>query len=120
MISHLLLQTLSVWRPETVDDGAGGQVATFVPAGTIRGQVNQPTVAERQLAQQFGANLTHVVHAMPHVDVRRGDELGGQIPSDVPMGHRLRVIGTRTNSRVTYLGIECEVTAVEQSQVAES
>lgn len=113
MISHLLNRELTVHRPSAEPDGAGGQVVTHVESGTIRAQVNQPTPAEREAAGQWGARLSHVVHTEPGADVRRGDELGGELPSDVPSDSRLRVLATISNSRSTYLRVECEVTQTE-------
>lgn len=113
MIGHLLNRTLDVWRPETVPDGSGGQTVTYTQVGSVRVQVNQPTVEERLLAQQAGANLSHIIHALPGVDVVRGDELDGALPSDVPDGSRLRVVSAVSNSRSTYTRIEAEITQIE-------
>jgi head-tail adaptor len=113
MIQHLLNRTLEVWRPETTPDGSGGQTVTYDQLASIRVQVNQPTVEERLLAQQAGSNLSHVIHARYGVDAARGDELGGNLPSDVPSGARLRVISAVSNSRQTYTRIEAEVTQTE-------
>lgn len=113
MIGHLALTELTVHRPSTVDDGVGGQAVTYSEVGEIRAQVNQPTVEERRLAQQAGALLSHVLHTVAGADVRRGDELDGDLPSEVPADRRLRVISTVSNSRSTYLRIECEVTQAE-------
>ena len=118
MIGHLLKQTLSVHRPKTAPDGAGGHTVEFSAMGTVQAQVNQPSAEERQVAQQQGAWLSHVVHLLPGADVRRGDELSGEIPSDVPAGHRLRVISTVTNSRETYLRAGCEV--VQSAELEEA
>jgi len=115
VIGHLLLTALTVHRPTAASDGMGGQTVTYTEAGEIRAQVNQPTVEERMLAQQAGAELSHVLHAVYGADVRRGDELDGDLPSDVPDGHRLRVISAVSNSRSTYTRIEAEVVQVEVS-----
>lgn len=113
MISHLLNRTLDVWRPETAPDGAGGQTVTYAQIGHVRVQANQPTTEERLLAQQAGVNLSHIVHARFGVDVARGDELDGDLPSDVAAGRRLRVISAVSNSRQTYTRIEAEITQTE-------
>lgn len=103
MIRHRLNSSLTVYRATYVADGAGGRTKTFAPVGTIRGQVNQPSAQERLVAAQQGANLTHVVHALPTADVVRGDEL------DTGGLHRLRVLAVVQNSRLTYKRLECEV-----------
>jgi head-tail adaptor len=114
-ISHLTLTLLTVHRPSTVADGIGGTTVTYSQVGEIKAQVSQPTTEERMLAQQAGANLTHIVHTTEGADVRRGDELGGDLPSDVPDGRRLRVVSAVSNSRSTYTRIECEITQAEVS-----
>lgn len=115
MIGHLTRTLLTVHRPSTVADGIGGTTVAFVQVGQVRVQVNQPTVEERMLAQQSGVGLSHVLHAVAGSDVRRGDELDGDLPSDVPEGRRLRVVAAVSNSRTTYLRLECEITQAEVS-----
>jgi head-tail adaptor len=113
VIGHLTHTLLTVHRPTSTDDGMGGQTVTFSEVGNIRAQVNQPTAEERMLAQQAGVELSHVLHAVAGVDVRRGDELAGDLPSGVAADHRLRVAAVVSNSRSTYTRIECEVVQVE-------
>lgn len=106
MISHLLNRTLTVFRPQTVDDGSGGQTVTLVQVGTVRAQVNQPSAAERQTAAQWGSEHTHTIHTPAGADVARGDELRGD-------GQTFRVISTVTNSRTTYTRAEAELIQLE-------
>ena len=109
-IGHLLTQTLSVYRAvETVDSG-GGRERVVSQVGTIRAKVNQPTPEETQLAATWGANLSHVVHCEVYEDVRRGDEFGGELPSEVEPGFRLRVIAVVSDSHQTYRRMMCEIT----------
>jgi hypothetical protein len=113
-VGHLCRRALlTVWRPATVDDGMGGRTVTFSQVGEIRGQVSQPSTQERMLAQQAQVLLSHVVHTVAGVDVARGDHLDGDLPSDVPDGHRLRVTAVVANSRESYTRIECEVVQAE-------
>jgi hypothetical protein len=106
-IDHWLNRALEVWRPATVPDGAGGQTLTHVrqPAD-VAAKVDQPTAAERMLAAQAGATLTHPVYLLPGVDVRRGDELRGD-------GQTLRVLATSSPSTPRYLKADCELIQVE-------
>jgi head-tail adaptor len=104
VIGHRLNEELTVYRATDVADGAGGTTRTFAAVGTLRAQVSQPSAAERQVAAQVGALLTHVVHAEYGVDVERGDELDNGEP------RRLRVVGVLHDSRRTYTRLECEVT----------
>lgn len=107
MIAHRLNDTLTVYRASYAADGAGGRTKTFASVGTIRAQVSQPSEAERQVASQLGALLTHVVHTTYGADVERGDEL------DDGGAQRLRVVGVLHDSRRTYSRLECEVTQSE-------
>lgn len=115
MINHLTRTLLTVHRPSTASDGMGGRTVTFAEVGEVRVQVSQPTVEDRMLAQQAGAELSHILHATYGADVRRGDELDGDLPSDIPAGRRLRVFAVVSNSRSTYRRIEAEVTQAEAS-----
>jgi len=110
-----MTQTLSLYRPSTSTDSGGGQVVTFDQVGTVSAKVNQPTPAEREAAGQWGAQLSHVVHTPASNDVRRGDELGGDLPSDIPADSRLRVVAVISDSHETYRRCECVITQAEGS-----
>ncbi len=103
MIGHLLNSTATVYRPAFAADGRGGRSTTFSGVGTIRVKVGQPSAEEREIAARGGATLSHVVHAPYGTDVRRGDELA------VGGVRRLRVIDVVTNSRQSYVRVDCEV-----------
>ncbi len=104
MIGHRLNEELTVYRATDAPDGAGGSTRTFAAVGSIRAQVSQPSAAERTVAAQTDANLTHVVHTFYGEDVQRGDEL------DRGEGRRLRVLAVLHDSRRTYFRVECEGT----------
>ncbi|WUI00209.1 phage head closure protein [Spirillospora sp. NBC_00431] len=105
-IEHWLNRVLEVWRPETTDDGAGGQDVTYVRKDDVAAKVDQPTTAERMLAAQAGTDHDHTVYLAPSADVRRGDELRGD-------GQVLRVLSTVTPSTPRYLKAACELTQTE-------
>lgn len=102
MIFHLLNSSAVVYRPSFTADGRGGRARSVSVVGTVRAKVSQPTAAEREEAARLGAELRHVVHMEASADVRRGDEI------DTGSGRRLRVVDVVTNSRETYLRLECE------------
>jgi hypothetical protein len=106
MISHLLNRTLEVWRPATVDDGAGGQQTTRYQAGHEPARLSQPSAAERTAAQQAGATLTQVIYFAAGADVMRGDELRAD-------GEVYRVLATVVPSEPAYLRADCERTQAE-------
>jgi hypothetical protein len=120
VIEHLLTHTPTLYRPSTTVDSGGGQAVTFDVVGSLRCKVNQPTPAEVQAAGVWGARLSHVVHCLPGEDVRRGDELGGDLPSDVPPDHRLRIWAVVSDSHETYRKLECETVQAEGSTDEES
>ena len=109
MIEHLLTQTLSLYRPVDAVDSGGGRQPTMVQVGTLRAKVNQPTPAEQELAGVWGAQLSHTVHAGEENDIRRGDEFGGELPSEVQPNERLRVIAVVSDSHATYKRMMCVI-----------
>lgn len=108
MIGHRLNTPLDVWRPVVTLDAGGGQQTVWQQIGQIYGQVSQPSADERRIAQQDGAQLTHIVHTIYGADVKRGDELAGELPSEVRDGERLRVLSAVSDSRRTYLRVETQ------------
>lgn len=104
--AHELNETLAVWRPTLVPDGQGGSDEQYVQVSgagaTVLAKVSQPAAAEQIEAQQAGSTMTMIVHMLPGVDVRRGDELRR---AD---GDRLRVKYTIKPSQPTYLRADCE------------
>lgn len=100
-ITHLLNRQLEVWRPAATDDDYGGRRVQHILQGTVMAKVDQASAAERSVAQQGGAALTHSVYLQPDADVQRGDQLRGN-------GETYRVTGTVTPSTPVYLKAECE------------
>lgn len=109
MIRHRLNVSLEVWRAAVTLDDGGGQQTVWSHAGGIRGQVNQPNADEQQVAQQLGAKLSHTIHTRYGADVGRGDELDGDLPSEVRDEERLRVVAAVSDSRRTYTKLLCEI-----------
>lgn len=103
-IGHLLNRTLEVWRPAPgLGDGLGGRRTTYVNTGvTVKAKVDQPSDAERMLAQQAGSEHSHSVYLLPGSGVTRGDELRGG-------GQRFRVTATVQPSSPVYLKAQCEL-----------
>lgn len=105
-VAHLLNRSLEVWRPQTADDGSGGQTITLTQVGEVRAMVSQPSVQERLVVAQSGAAHSHNVYALPDADVSRGDELRGD-------GQVFRVIAEVEPSRPVYLKAFCELIQTE-------
>jgi head-tail adaptor len=76
-IGHTLNRNLTVYRPQTTDDGHGGETTTLVLVGTVRGKVDQPSPTERMVAAQSQSRHSHDIYLSPRANVRRGDELRG-------------------------------------------
>ncbi|WP_327268809.1 phage head closure protein [Streptomyces sp. NBC_01218] len=101
-----LNRRLTVWRPTTTDDGYGGQTTTLVQqAGTVRAKVDQPSNADRMLAQQAGSEHDHTVFLLPGADVRRGDELRGT--DRLGTEQRFRVLAVVQPSTPVYSKAPC-------------
>lgn len=121
MIEHLMTHTLSHYRMVNVEDSGGGQVETFEQVGTIRAKVNQPTPEEVEAAGVWGAQLSHVIHTPVYNDVRRADEFGGELPSEILPGFRLRALAVVSDSHSTYRRIMCGTTqAVDDTEEGSS
>jgi head-tail adaptor len=101
--AHETNETLQVWRPELVEDDAGGSSPVLVRMDDVRAKVSQPAAAEQIEAQQAGSTMTMIVHMKPSVDVRRGDELRRDD------GDKLRVKYTIHPSERVYLRADCEL-----------
>lgn len=102
-IDHLLNRALEVWRPGTTSDGAGGQQVTYTQRPyDVRAKVDQPSTADRTLAQQAGSRHTHTIYLPAGADVARGDQLRGD-------GQTFRVLATMQPSRPDYLKADCEL-----------
>lgn len=96
-----LNRRLEVWRPTTVDDGAGGQETTLIKqAVPVRAKVDQPSPTERLVAAQAGSKHSHDVFLLPGADVRRGDELRGT--DGLGTAQKFRVLSVVQPSRPVY------------------
>lgn len=102
MIGHLLNRTLAVWRPTTVDDGAGGQETTYVHQGDVRAKADQPSAAEQMLAAQARSSHSHNVYLLPSAEVDRGDQLRGD-------NQTFRVLAVVQPSTARYSKAQCEL-----------
>lgn len=99
---------LEVWRPTTVDDGAGGQETTLVKqALPVRAKVDQPSPTERLVAAQAGSKHSHDVFLLPGADVLRGDELRGT--DKLGTAQKFRVLSVAQPSRPIYSKALCEL-----------
>lgn len=99
---------LQVWRPTTTPDGYGGQEATMVQQpGTVRAKVDQPSNADRMLAQQAQSRHDHTVFLPPRTDVRRGDELRGN--DGLGQAQVFRVLATVQPSTPVYAKAPCQL-----------
>lgn len=105
---RFLNRRLEVWRPTAADDGYGGQETTFVQQpGTVRAKVDQPSNADRLLAQQAASTHDHTVFLLPSADVQRGDELRGT--DRLGTAQRFRVLAVVQPSTPIYSKAPCEL-----------
>lgn len=106
-IGRYLNRQLEVWRTTTVPDGAGGQQTTLAAVGTVRAKVDQPSPAERLLAQQGDSKHSHDVFLTPGADVQRGDQLRGT--DGLGVAQVFRVLSVIQPSRPVYSKADCEL-----------
>lgn len=80
-VARRLNASAEVWREGRVSDGMGGWITGFALLAAVRARFSQPSAAERVIAAQNGADLSHVVYLLSSADVRRGDQLrsNGQV-----------------------------------------
>ncbi|MFI2367301.1 phage head closure protein [Streptomyces sp. NPDC018833] len=110
-IGRYLNRQLEVYRPTTVDDGAGGQETTLVLQGTVRAKVDQPSNADRMLAAQSGSEHDHTVFLQPRANVRRGDELRGT--DSLGTDQVFRVLSVVQPSTPVYSKAACQLIQTE-------
>ncbi|MCZ4604989.1 head-tail adaptor protein [Streptomyces sp. Lzd4kr] len=105
MIGHWLNRELEVWRPETADDGHGGQTTSHaLQPDPVRAKVDQPSATEQLVAAQTTSEHSHDVFLLPSADVRRGDEL-----RDATTGEQWRVLAVIGPSTARYRKALCQL-----------
>lgn len=72
-VAHLLNRSLDGFRPESTDDGAGGQTETLVFFETFDVMVQQPSATEMQVANQWESQHTHNLFFNADADIHRND-----------------------------------------------
>lgn len=77
MIAHRLNRKLDGFRPESTDDGAGGQVERLVFFQQFDAMVQQPSASEQQVANQWESRHTHNLFFNADDDIRRNDHFQG-------------------------------------------
>ncbi|WP_432158983.1 phage head completion protein [Streptomyces sp. bgisy153] len=109
MIGHWLNVELEVWRPESTDDGHGGQTTTLaLQPDTVWAKVDQPSATDRLLAAQTSSLHTHDIYLLPDADVRRLDEL-----LDTATGRRWQVRHVVEPSSTRYRKAQAQLIQTE-------
>lgn len=106
IVGDVLNRELQVWRRAFTVDDSGGRVAVWAQVATVWASVSQPSAAERTVAAQSGALLTHVIYLLPDAQVARGDELRGN-------GQVFEVDSVVSPSRPVYRRANCHQTQSE-------
>ena len=102
-IEHLFNALFTVSRPTRASDGQGGWAVSYVEAGTLRGRLRPTSAAERSVAQQEQARVSHVLYCAAEADLRRGDLVSGA-------GQTVEVVAIREPS---HAGHHWEVDCLE-------
>jgi len=99
ILAALYIHTVTVSRPTRTADGQGGWAVGYADAGSFPGRLRPASAAERTVAAQRQARVTHVLYCATTADIRRGDlvSAGGNLVEVVDirepshMGHHLEV-----------------------------
>jgi SPP1 family predicted phage head-tail adaptor len=100
-IELLYNHDFSICRPARTADGQGGWPMSDEAIGTVRGRLRPATAAERTVADQEQARVTHVLYCAATADIQLGDLVLGA-------GVTVEVIAVREPSRAGHhLEIDC-------------
>jgi len=77
MVNHLLNRRLEGFRPELVDDGAGGQTSVLAFFANLDAMVQQPSANERMTADQWESRHTHNLFFDSNQLISRNDHFQG-------------------------------------------
>ncbi len=110
-IEALYIHTWTQTRKVRTADGQGGWTAAPVVIDTFPGRMRPASAAEKTVALQQQAEISHVFYCSPQRDVQRGDWLTGE-------GITVEVIAVREPS---YIGhhLEVDCLAVQKEPVEE-
>jgi len=98
-ITHLLNQSVTVKRVIRSDYRGGGKSREWATVGTIMARIRPAGAAERNVAQQMGVDMTHVMYCEPNADVQRNDRIEWT-------GHVAEVIAVRVPSKPHHLEVD--------------
>jgi len=101
VIESLYSHTFTVSRLDRVPNGSGGWMQAPVTVGSAAGRLRPASGAEREIAQQEGRELSHVLYVAAGTDIARGDTVTGA-------GTTVAVLGVRNPSHADHhLEIDC-------------
>lgn len=75
VFESLLNNVFTVERRRRSLDGQGGWAIDYVEIDPVRGRIRPASSREREIAQQEGRDITHVLYVVAGVDVKRGDRV---------------------------------------------
>jgi SPP1 family predicted phage head-tail adaptor len=103
----LLISTFTVYRRLRITDGQGGWAESWEVVLEVTGRLRPLNAAERVVAQQEQARVTHVLYVEAPADIQRGDRVEGE-------DRVLDVIAVREPSHMGHhLEIDCQETQLE-------
>lgn len=76
-VNHLLNRRLEGFRPELVDDGAGGQISVLSFIENFDAMVQQPSANEQLTADQWESRHTHNLFFDSNKRISRNDHFQG-------------------------------------------
>ncbi len=106
LIATLYNHTFTVIRPSRASDGQGGWDKTPVEVGEVEGRMRPASAAEREVALQRRAEISHVLYCAATSDIARGDTV-------MLDGQTWRVVAIREPSLAGHhLEIDCLETQI--------
>lgn len=101
LIESLFNHDWTLTRRTRTADGQGGYTQTWATVATVAGRMRPASAAERTLAMQRRADISHVWYVAADEEVQRGDRITGQ-------GRTYDVIAIREPSHAAHhLEVEC-------------
>lgn len=105
-IGSQLNRIFSAYRPKRISDGQGGWLQALGEPWEVRGRLRPASAAEREVAAQLRAEISHVLYLEGDADVQRGDVFSGD-------GDTVRVIAVRRTSAPEH-HLECDCLEVQR------
>jgi hypothetical protein len=104
-VNHLLNRRLEGFRPETMDDGAGGQTSALGFLDNFDAKVDQPSASEMLVADQWESRHTHNLYFNSDALISRNDHFQGSDENGALQQFRVMSVVRPSRTNVYTKGI---------------